>query len=63
VTLDVLRLRPGLLAGDRAVDRVDQTLNFHEFRSRPLRLVAVEGSGQHPGVGIACVEPAPFEAK
>ena len=46
-------LRRWLLAGDRAVDCVNHALNFHEFRSRPLRLVAVEGSGQHPGVGIA----------
>ncbi len=43
----------GLLAGNGAIDGVDQHLGLDEFGSRPLGLVAVEGGGEGFCKGIA----------
>jgi hypothetical protein len=47
-----------LISGDRAVDRIDQSLHLDEFGACPFRLVAIEWRGKDLGMGIAFFEYA-----
>ena len=41
-----------------APDRIDHALDFDEFDPRAFGLVAVEGGGEHLGVGVAILDHA-----